>query len=171
MPLDLRLRDDRIRHRVAHGRGRLPPPLARIHPRKTVPVGLARAHAPIIGLRAEVLKREPPAPTGFLVPATSRQDVIVYCCYAAAISPYPFEPVWLHGGVTRNMANINKKKGVIGILTGGGDVPGLNPAIRGVTFRALREGYDVIGLRRGWGGLVDVVRERDDDNNDNFQVL
>jgi len=46
------------------------------------------------------------------------------------------------------MANVNTKKGVIGILTGGGDVPGLNPAIRGVTLRALHEGYDVIGLRR-----------------------
>ncbi len=34
------------------------------------------------------------------------------------------------------MANINKKKGVIAILTGGGDVPGLNPAIRAVTIRA-----------------------------------
>ncbi len=69
------------------------------------------------------------------------------------------------------MANVSKKKGVIGILTGGGDVPGLNPAIRAVTFRALREGYQVIGLRRGWGGLVDVVRENDYDNSDNFQVL
>ena len=48
-----------------------------------------------------------------------------------------------------------KKKGVIGILTGGGDVPGLNPAIRAVTIRALREGWQVIGFRRGWGGLVD----------------
>jgi ATP-dependent phosphofructokinase / diphosphate-dependent phosphofructokinase len=67
--------------------------------------------------------------------------------------------------------NISKKKGVIGILTGGGDVPGLNPAIRAVTFRALREGYQVIGLRRGWGGLVDIVREKDYDNSDNFQVL
>ena len=38
------------------------------------------------------------------------------------------------------MANVNTKKGVIGILTGGGDVPGLNPAIRAVTIRALREG-------------------------------
>ncbi len=69
------------------------------------------------------------------------------------------------------MANVNSKKGVIGILTGGGDVPGLNPAIRGVTFRALREGYQVIGLRRGWGGLVDVVREKDYDNSNNFQYL
>jgi len=46
-------------------------------------------------------------------------------------------------------------KGTIGILTGGGDVPGLNPAIRAVTIRALREGYRVIGIRRGWAGLVD----------------
>ncbi|HLO29428.1 MAG TPA: ATP-dependent 6-phosphofructokinase [Anaerolineales bacterium] len=64
-----------------------------------------------------------------------------------------------------------KKPGVIGILTGGGDVPGLNPAIRAVTFRALREGYKVIGIRRGWAGLVDVVRDPDADNSNNFQVL
>jgi 6-phosphofructokinase len=64
-----------------------------------------------------------------------------------------------------------KKPGVIGILTGGGDVPGLNPAIRAVTFRALREGYKVIGLRRGWGGLVDVIRDEKHDNSNNFQVL
>jgi 6-phosphofructokinase 1 len=66
---------------------------------------------------------------------------------------------------------MNTKKGVIGILTGGGDVPGLNPAIRAVTFRALREGYEVIGIRRGWAGLVDVVREKDADNSNNFQLL
>ncbi len=69
------------------------------------------------------------------------------------------------------MAIGNSKKGVIGILTGGGDVPGLNPAIRAVTFRALGEGYDVIGLRRGWGGVVDIVRDEQYDNSDNFQVL
>ena len=69
------------------------------------------------------------------------------------------------------MANVKKYKGVIGILTGGGDVPGLNPAIRAVTFRALREGYQVIGIRRGWAGLVDVVREKDYDNSENFQIL
>ena len=62
-------------------------------------------------------------------------------------------------------------KGVIGILTGGGDVPGLNPAIRAVTIRALREGYQVIGIRRGWAGLVDVVRDKKADNSNNFQVL
>ncbi len=64
-----------------------------------------------------------------------------------------------------------KKSNVIGILTGGGDVPGLNPAIRAVTIRALREGYQVIGLRRGWGGLVDVIRDKEADNSANFQVL
>jgi len=69
------------------------------------------------------------------------------------------------------MANVKKSKGTIGILTGGGDVPGLNPAIRAVTFRALREGYQVVGIRRGWGGLVDVVRSEDYDNSNNFQVL
>lgn len=69
------------------------------------------------------------------------------------------------------MANISSHKGVIGILTGGGDVPGLNPAIRAVTIRAIREGYQVIGLRRGWAGLVDIVREKDYDNSDNFRVL
>jgi 6-phosphofructokinase 1 len=69
------------------------------------------------------------------------------------------------------MANLSTKKGVIGILTGGGDVPGLNPAIRALTIRAIREGYQVIGLRRGWAGLVDMVREKDYDNSDNFQIL
>jgi 6-phosphofructokinase len=71
----------------------------------------------------------------------------------------------------RTMSNINTTKGVIGILTGGGDVPGLNPAIRAVTIRALREGYRVIGLRRGWAGLIDIIREKDYDNSDNFQTL
>jgi 6-phosphofructokinase 1 len=69
------------------------------------------------------------------------------------------------------MSNINTRKGVIGILTGGGDVPGLNPAIRAVTIRALREGYRVIGLRRGWASLIDIIREKDYDNSDNFQTL
>ncbi len=69
------------------------------------------------------------------------------------------------------MSNIKTKKGRIGILTGGGDVPGLNPAIRAVTIRALREGYEVVGLRRGWAGLVEMVRDKDADNTDNYQLL
>jgi ATP-dependent phosphofructokinase / diphosphate-dependent phosphofructokinase len=63
------------------------------------------------------------------------------------------------------------KKGTLGILTGGGDVPGLNPAIRAVTIRALREGYRVIGLRRGWAGLVDMVPDTSADNSENFIEL
>ena len=55
-------------------------------------------------------------------------------------------------------------KGTIAILTGGGDVPGLNPAIRAVTLRANREGYRVLGIRRGWHGLVDVVPDPGADN-------
>ncbi|PLX75622.1 MAG: phosphofructokinase [Desulfuromonas sp.] len=62
-------------------------------------------------------------------------------------------------------------KGTIGILTGGGDVPGLNPAIRAVTIRALREGYRVVGIRRGWAGLVDLVRDEKADNSSCFMEL
>lgn len=42
----------------------------------------------------------------------------------------------------------------IGILTGGGDVPGLNPCIKAVVNRAIDQGHEVIGIRRGWGGLL-----------------
>ncbi len=42
----------------------------------------------------------------------------------------------------------------IGILTGGGDVPGLNAVIKTVTYRSAEIGYDVIGIRRGWEGLT-----------------
>ena len=69
------------------------------------------------------------------------------------------------------MANVKKKKGVIGILTGGGDVPGLNPAIRAVTIRAIREGYQVIGLRRGWAGLMELIRNKKVDNSNHYQIL
>jgi len=62
-------------------------------------------------------------------------------------------------------------KSTIGILTGGGDVPGLNPAIRAVTIRALREGHRVIGIRRGWGGLVDIVPDKDADNTEHVRTL
>jgi len=42
----------------------------------------------------------------------------------------------------------------IGILTGGGDVPGLNAAIKAVVVRAAEQGHEVLGLRRGWAGLL-----------------
>jgi 6-phosphofructokinase len=42
----------------------------------------------------------------------------------------------------------------VGILTGGGDVPGLNSVIKSVTYRATELGIEVIGIRRGWEGLT-----------------
>jgi ATP-dependent phosphofructokinase / diphosphate-dependent phosphofructokinase len=42
----------------------------------------------------------------------------------------------------------------IGILTGGGDVPGLNPCMKAVVMSALELGYRVVGIRKGWGGLL-----------------
>ncbi|UCG24993.1 MAG: 6-phosphofructokinase [Chloroflexota bacterium] len=47
----------------------------------------------------------------------------------------------------------------IGILTGGGDVPGLNPCIKAVVGRAVEEGHEVLGVRRGWGGLLYIDRD------------
>ena len=47
----------------------------------------------------------------------------------------------------------------IAILTGGGDVPGLNPAIRAITIRAVRENFRVIGIKRGWAGLTEFKRD------------
>ncbi len=44
----------------------------------------------------------------------------------------------------------------IGILTGGGDVPGLNAAIKAVVNRAAEQGHEVLGLKRGWAGLLYV---------------
>lgn len=43
----------------------------------------------------------------------------------------------------------------IGILTGGGDAPGLNAVIRGVTVRGIQEGYQVVGFRLGWKGMLE----------------
>ncbi len=69
------------------------------------------------------------------------------------------------------MAASKNHKATIGILTGGGDVPGLNPAIRAVTIRALREGFQVIGLKRGWAGLMEIIPDKEADNSDKFMVL
>jgi 6-phosphofructokinase len=69
------------------------------------------------------------------------------------------------------VAEVKKTRGVIGILTGGGDVPGLNPAIRAITIRALREGYQVIGIRRGWAGAINIIRDHEADNSSNYQIL
>ncbi len=43
----------------------------------------------------------------------------------------------------------------IGVLTGGGDVPGLNPCIKAIVNRAIDEGHEALGIRRGWAGLLE----------------
>jgi len=51
----------------------------------------------------------------------------------------------------------------IGVLTGGGDVPGLNPSIKAIVYRAVTEGYRVVGIRRGWAGLLYYNPDSDED--------
>ncbi len=69
------------------------------------------------------------------------------------------------------MSNGKPKRGRIGILTGGGDVPGLNPAIRSVTLGAIHEGYEVVGIRRGWAGLIEIRRDGSPADTDHYQIL
>ncbi len=52
----------------------------------------------------------------------------------------------------------------IAVLTGGGDVPGLNPAIKAIVNRAVDNGYEVLGIRRGWAGLLEYNLDDDRDN-------
>jgi 6-phosphofructokinase 1 len=54
----------------------------------------------------------------------------------------------------------------IGILTGGGDVPGLNPCIKAVVDRAVEESHSVVGIRRGWAGLLNFTLGERDDNTE-----
>ncbi len=54
----------------------------------------------------------------------------------------------------------------IGVLTGGGDVPGLNPCIKAVVDRANRNGWEVVGIKRGWGGLLNYNPDSDDDQSE-----
>ena len=49
----------------------------------------------------------------------------------------------------------------IGILTGGGDVPGLNSVIKSVVYNATEIGCEVIGIRRGWEGLTHMKKAED----------
>ncbi len=59
----------------------------------------------------------------------------------------------------------------IGVLTGGGDVPGLNPCIKAVVDRAIDEGHEVVGLRRGWGGLLHLNPEDPSTYEDSYLRL
>jgi 6-phosphofructokinase len=53
----------------------------------------------------------------------------------------------------------------IGILTGGGDVPGLNAAIKAFVWRMLDEPCEIIGLRRGWASLLNIIPDPTADNS------
>ncbi len=59
----------------------------------------------------------------------------------------------------------------IGILTGGGDVPGLNPCIKAVVYRAADSGAEVIGIRKGWGGLLHFNLDASDNEGKNYIPL
>jgi 6-phosphofructokinase 1 len=54
----------------------------------------------------------------------------------------------------------------VGILTGGGDVPGLNSAIKTFVVRMEKEGYEVVGLRRGWAALLNILPYTDPQNDE-----
>jgi ATP-dependent phosphofructokinase / diphosphate-dependent phosphofructokinase len=66
------------------------------------------------------------------------------------------------------MAGTAKRRPVIGVLTGGGDVPGLNPCIKALVYGAESEGIDVIGIRRGWAGLLEY---NPDDPETHFKCI
>src|ERR1700694_2463399 len=53
----------------------------------------------------------------------------------------------------------------IGILTGGGDVPGLNAAIKAFVWRVQDKGHDIVGLRRGWASLLNIIPTESADNS------
>ena len=55
----------------------------------------------------------------------------------------------------------------IGILTGGGDVPGLNPCIKAVVNRVSEGGHEVVGIRRGWSGLLNIRLDDETSRRDN----
>ncbi|HET9291476.1 MAG TPA: 6-phosphofructokinase, partial [Actinomycetes bacterium] len=59
----------------------------------------------------------------------------------------------------------------IGVLTGGGDVPGLNPCIKTLVYAAADRGYEVLGLRRGWAGLLDYDLDADGPQDHCIQPL
>jgi ATP-dependent phosphofructokinase / diphosphate-dependent phosphofructokinase len=54
---------------------------------------------------------------------------------------------------------MSERQKIVGVLTGGGDVPGLNPALKTLVNRAADNGYQVLGIRRGWGGLLNFNRD------------
>ncbi len=69
------------------------------------------------------------------------------------------------------MPKDSKKTKKIAILTGGGDVPGLNPCIKALVYRAASEGIQTLGIRRGWAGLLEYNPEDADSARNCLQWL
>jgi len=76
---------------------------------------------------------------------------------------YPARFCDILGGQLESAGLKDMSQGNIGILTGGGDVPGLNSVIKSVVYRASEMGRDVIGIRKGWEGLTHMDLSRGDD--------
>jgi 6-phosphofructokinase len=64
-----------------------------------------------------------------------------------------------------------EKPVTIGVLTGGGDVPGLNPCIKAVVYRGIEEGLKVVGIRRGWAGLLEFNPDEQQSKEENIEGL
>ena len=69
------------------------------------------------------------------------------------------------------MEEKGKGKTTIAILTGGGDVPGLNPCIKTLVYRAVSEGIKVMGIRRGWAGILEYNPDDPSTNDKRIQEL
>lgn len=59
----------------------------------------------------------------------------------------------------------------LGILTGGGDVPGLNPAIKAAVYRAIDAGHEIVGIKCGWNGLLNYNLDDPNSFDQNFIPL
>ncbi|MBP1751424.1 MAG: 6-phosphofructokinase [Geobacteraceae bacterium] len=66
---------------------------------------------------------------------------------------------------------MTERRKTVGVLTGGGDVPGLNPALKTLVNRAEDNGYRVVGIRRGWDGLLRYNRNDPKSPEQNIMVL
>jgi len=64
-----------------------------------------------------------------------------------------------------------KKRPTIAILTGGGDVPGLNPCIKALVYRAASEGIRILGIRRGWAGILEYNTDDPEASRNHVQEL
>ena len=136
--------------------------------RRSCPRMQARAFTRIDGKTAPLPRRgvpkggiEPPRPRGHRILSPVRLPVPPLRPGCAIVPP-----VSAHGAAagisiarrTNRTRRERRRRGGemrIGILTGGGDVPGLNPCIKAVVNRVAHEGHEVVGLRRGWAALLE----------------